>query len=89
VRRFAALYDALDATTSTNAKVAAMQAWFAEAPPADWTTVRLDLWDVYRKRVRIRSLSLAAAGGGALFDQIVLASEERELPPARPGAQKK
>jgi DNA ligase-1 len=35
VRRFAALYDALDATTSTNAKVAAMQAYFAGAPPAD------------------------------------------------------
>jgi DNA ligase-1 len=35
VRRFAALYDALDATTSTNAKVAAMQAYFAQAPPAD------------------------------------------------------
>jgi DNA ligase-1 len=35
VRRFAALYDALDATTSTNAKVAAMQSYFASAPPAD------------------------------------------------------
>ena len=35
MRRFAQLYDALDATTSTNAKVAAMQAYFAEAPPAD------------------------------------------------------
>src|SRR4051794_10715720 len=35
VRRFAALYDALDSTTSTNAKVAAMQAYFAAAPPAD------------------------------------------------------
>jgi len=35
VRRFAALYDALDSTNSTNAKVAAMQAYFAEAPPAD------------------------------------------------------
>jgi len=35
MRRFAALYDALDATTSTNAKVAAMQAYFATAPPAD------------------------------------------------------
>jgi len=35
VRRFAQLYDALDATTSTNAKVAAMQSYFAEAPPAD------------------------------------------------------
>jgi DNA ligase-1 len=35
MRRFAQLYDALDATTSTNAKVAAMQAYFAAAPPAD------------------------------------------------------
>jgi DNA ligase-1 len=35
VRRFAALYDALDSTTSTNAKVAAMQAYFASAPAAD------------------------------------------------------
>lgn len=35
MRRFAQLYDALDATTSTNAKVAAMQAYFAEAPAAD------------------------------------------------------
>ena len=35
MRRFAALYDALDATTSTNAKVAAMQAYFAAAPQAD------------------------------------------------------
>src|SRR5207248_1684543 len=35
VRRFAALYDALDSTNSTNAKVAAMQSYFAEAPPAD------------------------------------------------------
>jgi DNA ligase-1 len=35
VRRFAALYDALDSTTSTNAKVSAMQAYFAAAPPAD------------------------------------------------------
>jgi DNA ligase-1 len=35
MRRFARLYDALDATTSTNAKVAAMVAYFADAPPAD------------------------------------------------------
>jgi DNA ligase-1 len=35
MRRFAQLYDALDATTSTNAKVAAMRAYFAEAPAAD------------------------------------------------------
>ena len=35
MRRFAALYETLDATTSTNQKVAAMQAYFAEAPPGD------------------------------------------------------
>jgi DNA ligase-1 len=35
MRRFAELYDALDSTTSTNAKVAAMAAYFAQAPPAD------------------------------------------------------
>ena len=35
MRRFAELYDALDATTSTNAKVAALQAYFAAAPAAD------------------------------------------------------
>ncbi|MFL5452170.1 MAG: ATP-dependent DNA ligase, partial [Myxococcales bacterium] len=35
MRRFAQLYDALDATTSTNAKVLAMRAYFADAPAAD------------------------------------------------------
>ena len=35
MRQFAALYDAIDRTTSTNAKVAAMVAYFASAPPAD------------------------------------------------------
>jgi DNA ligase-1 len=33
--RFAALYDAIDSTTSTNAKVAAMARYFSQAPPAD------------------------------------------------------
>ncbi len=35
MRLFASLYDAIDRTTSTNAKVAAMVAYFKEAPPAD------------------------------------------------------
>jgi DNA ligase-1 len=35
MRRFCALYEALDRTTSTNAKVAALTAYFREAPPAD------------------------------------------------------
>jgi DNA ligase-1 len=33
--RFSRLFDAIDRTTSTNAKVAAMAAYFAGAPPAD------------------------------------------------------
>ena len=35
MRRFAALYDEIDSTTSTNAKVAAMARYFAEAPRRD------------------------------------------------------
>jgi DNA ligase-1 len=35
MRLFADLYERLDRTTSTNAKVAALTAYFAEAPPAD------------------------------------------------------
>ncbi len=35
MRRFAALYDALDRTTSANAKVAALATYFRDAPPAD------------------------------------------------------
>ena len=35
MKRFAALYEALDRTTSTNAKVAALVAHFREAPPGD------------------------------------------------------
>ena len=34
MRRFSELYQALDATTSTNAKVAAMADFFRGAPPA-------------------------------------------------------
>lgn len=35
MKRFARLYDALDRTTSTNAKVAALVSYLADAPPAD------------------------------------------------------
>jgi DNA ligase-1 len=35
MRRFAGLFDAIDRTTSTNAKVGAMADYFASAPPAD------------------------------------------------------
>jgi DNA ligase-1 len=35
MRQFALLYDAIDSTTSTNAKVAALARYFASAPPGD------------------------------------------------------
>src|SRR5881398_244060 len=35
MKRFSLLYEALDRTTSTDAKVAALAAYFREAPPAD------------------------------------------------------
>jgi DNA ligase 1 len=35
MKRFSALYEAVDRTTSTNQKVAALQSYFAEAPPED------------------------------------------------------
>ncbi|HEX6465648.1 MAG TPA: ATP-dependent DNA ligase [Vicinamibacterales bacterium] len=40
MRRFTDLYEALDRTTSTNAKIAALAAYFRDAPPADaaWAT---------------------------------------------------
>jgi DNA ligase-1 len=40
MKRFATLYEAIDRTTSTNTKVAALAAYFLEAPPADaaWAT---------------------------------------------------
>ena len=43
MRRFAALYAALDSTTATNEKVAAMVEYFAQAPPEDaaWAVVFL------------------------------------------------
>lgn len=66
MKAFAALYQALDATTSTAAKQAALQAYFREAQPADAA------WAVYllaggkpRQTVparRLRELARAAAG---------------------------
>ena len=74
MRRFARLYDALDATTSTNAKVAALQAYFADAPSADaaWALFFL----TGRRLKRLVAPRLLAAWGCA-FAQVPdwLASE--------------
>ncbi len=52
----------------------------AAAPPLTWQVVRVDLWALQKKPLRIRSLYLGAAGGGAAFDQIVLGRAESDLP---------
>jgi outer membrane protein assembly factor BamB len=54
----------------------------AAAPPAEWTVVKVDLWEVFKKPVRIRGLRLASVGGPAAFDQIVLGRAETDLPAA-------
>jgi hypothetical protein len=53
----------------------------ADAAPLEWTVVRVDLWEVFRKPVRIRGLRLASLGGSAAFDQILLGRTEKDLPP--------
>jgi hypothetical protein len=55
----------------------------ADAVPAEWTVVRVDLWKVFKKPVRIRGLRVAAAGGSAAFDQVLLGRTEKDLPAAR------
>ena len=62
MKRFAELYDEIDRTTSTNAKVAAMARYFASAPPADAA------WAVFfltGRRLK-RLVSYAAIGEWAL-----------------------
>ena len=52
----------------------------ADAPPSEWSVVRVDLWEVFGKPVRIRALRLAGTGGPASFDQILLGRAEKDLP---------
>ncbi len=51
------------------------------APSLTWQVVRVDLWALQKKPLRIRSLGLGATGGGAAFDQILLGRAESDLPP--------
>src|SRR4051812_37091275 len=64
--RFAQLFDEIDRTTSTNAKVAAMRAYFASAPHADaaWATYFLTGRRLKRlvPSAAIRDWVLAATG---------------------------
>jgi len=54
----------------------------ADAPPADWTVERVDLWSIVKQAKQpfwIGSIGLGAVGGGAAFDRIRLAKTEQDL----------
>ena len=66
MKRFAALYEVLDRTTSPNDKVEAMTAWFAEAPAADaaWAVSFLT-----GQRLKLGRAPAGKRDGGALCVQ--------------------
>ena len=37
--------------------------------------MRVDLWDAFKKPVRVQGMTLSCDGGGAWFDKIVLKKE--------------
>src|SRR5215208_2638885 len=67
--RFSSLFDAIDRTTSTKAKVAAMRAYFSSAPAADAAWAVFFLTGRRLKRLvpsaSIREWTLAATGQAA------------------------
>jgi DNA ligase-1 len=69
MRQFAELYDAIDSTTATTAKVAALVAYYREAPPADaaWATAFL-LGRRPKRLVRAPDLRLWAAQAATVPD---------------------
>lgn len=47
----------------------------SERPGSEWQIYRVDLWKIFQKPIRIRGLRLAARGGPAGFDQVLLKRE--------------
>jgi outer membrane protein assembly factor BamB len=58
----------------------------ADRAPREWTVVRIDLWEVFKRPVRIRGMRLGSAGGPAAFDQVLLGRTEKDLPPVKKAA---
>ncbi|MCX7935951.1 MAG: hypothetical protein N3A66_11915, partial [Planctomycetota bacterium] len=59
----------------------------ADKPPLTWKVERIDLWEaVGKKVVRVQDIGLAAAGDGALVDQILLAASPQALDKAATAA---
>jgi outer membrane protein assembly factor BamB len=52
--------------------------------PMEWEVVRVDLWDLYKKPLRIQALGLGTTGGGAAFDQILLGRTPEDLDRVKP-----
>ncbi len=61
----------------------AMSRKIAGVPPEDWRGIRIDLWEVFKKPVRIRAMRLSSREGPAAFDQILLGRTEKDLPPLK------
>jgi outer membrane protein assembly factor BamB len=55
----------------------------ADAPPGEWRVVRVDLWELLKRPVRVRGMRLSCEGGSGAFDQILLGRTEKDLPPAK------
>jgi hypothetical protein len=47
--------------------------------PAQWETVRVDLWKLHGQPFAVRGLSLGSTGDGALFDRLRFARSEEDL----------
>ncbi|MEI6520309.1 MAG: WD40 repeat domain-containing protein [bacterium] len=52
----------------------------ADIPPTEWSTVRIDLWDYLKRPATIDMMAIAAEGGPAAFDQVVLGRTEGDFP---------
>jgi hypothetical protein len=55
----------------------------ADAPPREWKTERVDLWELFKRPVRFHGFSLHAVGGAGGFDQIALGRTLADLPPEK------
>ena len=76
MKQFARLFDEIDRTTSTKAKVAAMRAYFGSAPAADAAWAVFFLTGRRLKRLvpsaAIRDWTLAATGLGLIMSGLVI-----------------
>jgi outer membrane protein assembly factor BamB len=55
----------------------------ADAVSQQWQVLRVDLWKMFQRPVRVQMMELFTKGGGAAFDQILLARSENDLPPLK------